>query len=522
MTENKDDRKWDRKFWLLLGGITAFRLVMAGQFGLSVDESHYAMYAEKISWGYFDHPPMVGFLGALTTGFAENAFFYRLGPILCWVLSVIILRSLILRMFGNRREVFWALILLVAMPVQNLLGIALLPDAPLNLFWCATLLFAWIAVTENRWRDWILVGLFFGCALLSKYHAVLLPACLAGYVLTSRRNRGLVLSPRPYIAGLVGAIVFLPNVIWNYRHDWISYAYQLKHGGGDSEFEFEKVAEVLGGQLGAVSPVLFVLMIVAWTGIIRRRGPGEAERFMLWTSLPVFVFFCGIGFAGDTLPHWPGVGLWTGAVCLYHFFSLKFSGEAKSPRRWKRWLIGGEVTGLAIVALMYAAISYPLISFAYVKARQVSLDLNRKFDWVKPLDEFESKYDPTNDMYGWEEAARRVERVRSEMPRPDKTFVFAHRFYSASQIGVYLDDNTRLTSLSSRGNQYRLWFDADMHEGWDALFVDHDRYFRGPEKYSDLFRKIDQQPVIIRITRDGQVSHVFRVYKCYDFAGRYK
>jgi hypothetical protein len=504
--------------WAAVG---VFRLLMAGRFGLSVDEAHYAMYARNPAWGYFDHPPMVAFLGIITTLFEENAFFYRTGPVICWLGAVLVIRSLLLRVYGSTRTVFWVLALLLAMPVQNLMGIALLPDAPLNLFWCLGLLFAWRALEENRIIDWVLLGVSFGFALLSKYHAVLLPMCLAGYILFSPQRRKLVLSPMPYLAGVVGLLVFLPNVIWNARRDWISYVYQLRHGGGDSEFELDKVAEVLGGQLGAVSPVLFVLMVVAWAGIIKRYRLSEADKFMLWTSLPVFIFFCGAGMVGDMLPHWPSIGLWTGAVCLFRFMDER--GAERSPRRRlrRRWLIGGEITGLVIVVFMYAAVSFPLISIAYKNVRSVSIKLSRSYDWIQPLGPFRSKYDPTNDMYGWEEAAARVEEIRDDMPRTKRTFVFAHRFYTASQLGVHLERSTVITSLSGRRNQYRLWFRPADREGWDALFVDHDRYLQGAEKYAPLFERVDKDPVEIRISRDGQQSHLFRVYRCYGYKGRY-
>ena len=64
-------------FWLLITAITLFRLFFADKFGLGVDESHYLLYSRHLAWGYFDHPPMVAFLAALTTLFGRQRF---LGP----------------------------------------------------------------------------------------------------------------------------------------------------------------------------------------------------------------------------------------------------------------------------------------------------------------------------------------------------------------------------------------------------------------------------------------------------------
>ena len=43
---------------VLLG--TVLHLVLGFATELSVDEAHYALYADRIAWSYFDHPPLVG------------------------------------------------------------------------------------------------------------------------------------------------------------------------------------------------------------------------------------------------------------------------------------------------------------------------------------------------------------------------------------------------------------------------------------------------------------------------------
>jgi len=126
-------------FWLFLTGITAFRLLLANKFGLGVDESHYLLYSRHLAWGYFDHPPMVAFLAALTTLFGDSVFFARLGPILCSAASLILLRYLALALYRNERVALGAAILIHLMPYQHLLLVGLLPDAVLNVFWCGTL-----------------------------------------------------------------------------------------------------------------------------------------------------------------------------------------------------------------------------------------------------------------------------------------------------------------------------------------------------------------------------------------------
>ena len=163
--------------------------MLIDKFGLGVDESHYLLYSRHLAWGYFDHPPMVGFLAALTGLLGDSVFFVRLGPVLCSVIGLILLRYLALALYRDERVAFWAVVLLHLMPYQQLLLVGLLPDAVLNIFWCATLLAVWRAMHTGKWSMWLLAGLLFGGALLSKYHAVLLALCLLGYLVTSPGHR---------------------------------------------------------------------------------------------------------------------------------------------------------------------------------------------------------------------------------------------------------------------------------------------------------------------------------------------
>jgi hypothetical protein len=522
MTDTQSKQAFYRRlFWISVISITLFRLVIAGLFGLSTDESHYVLYSQNLAWGYFDHPPMVGFLGALTSLLGHSSFFVRLGPVLCWLGSIMLLRLLILELYKDEKIALVAAVFILLMPVQHLLAISLLPDATLNMFWCATLLFAWRAMKSGRWLTWCMTGVFLGCAFLSKYHGVLLPMCIVLYVVTSRETRKWMLSPKPYVAVVIGLLVFLPNIIWNYRNNWISYAFQLGHGGGSGKLEIGKVFESIGGQMGAVTPILFVLLVIAFIHIARSRPLNSSDRFVLWTSMPVFVFFCGIGLTGKVLPHWPAVGLWTGSAALAVMFLRKTNAENKFALTWKRWFATGAILAFIAILFTYIAIAFPVIEGMYNGARNISITLNRRIPSIKPLEPFKPKIDITNDLYGWDKAGEAINEIRFSMPRPEKTFVFCHKFFTTSQLLPYLSDGTVGTTLSRKPSQYLLWFDPAEHKGWDAIFVDIERWKKGIERYAGLFEKVEVEPVTLETFRsDNHLAHRFFLYKCYGFKGK--
>lgn len=522
MTLNENSQKTYRNlFFLVLAISTLFRLAIAGRFGFGADEAHYVMYSRHLAWGYFDHPPMVAFLAALTGTLGKSLFFARLGPIICSAVSLIILRYLSLSLYRDERISFWAIVLLLLMPYQHLLMVALLPDSTLNVFWCSTLLAAWCAIREGRWIEWILAGILFGGALLSKYHAILLPLCLFCYLLNSPQHRFWLGKIQPYVASLIGLIVFLPNIIWNARHDWISYSYQLAHGGGIN-FKIEKIFKVFGGQLGVWSPVIFCLLIASLIYLFRHKSINDADRFVLWTSMPVFIFFCSIGLFGKILPHWTSVGWWTGSLAVVVVAFKKISRKGKTGITWRRWSVAAAVIGFIMTSVLYTSLFVPVVSPVYSKARTISIRLHQQFPAIKPLEPYKPEYDISNGLFGWEHIAAKVEKIREKMPCPDKTFIFGHRFFTISKIAVYLNYDTVATILHRKNNQYRLWFSPEDHLGWDALFIDDGRHYKDSVRYRSLFGKVDQEPEIIKVYRKGFLANEIRVYKYYAFKGKYE
>jgi hypothetical protein len=513
---------YQKFFWIFVFAVTLFRTWIAGSFGLGSDESHYVMFSRHLAWGYFDHPPMVAFLAALTRLGGEELLFFRLGPILCAAVSLVLLRYLALALYRDESVALGSAILLFFMPYQHLLTTALLPDATLNLFWCGTLLAVWHAMRTGNWSAWILAGVSFGGALLSKYHAVLMPVCLFGYVASSPAQRPWLKKPQPYVAASIGLLVFLPNILWNARHEWVSYAFQLARGGG-GHFSMGKLLGVLGGQMAAWSPLIFGLLIAAFISLLRKDARSEADRFVLWTSLPVFLFFCGIGALGDMLPHWASVGWWTGSLALVSVIRHKVSGGGdQTAVRWRRWCVAAAATGAAMTLFMYLALFFPIVEPIYDQARNLSLKLNQKYPAVAPLKPFKPTFDISNTLFGWEEIAERVEALRAQMPHPEKTFIFCHRFLMTSRLAVYLDPGTDATALRAKFNQYHLWFSPEARTGWDSLFVVDDRARERSHRYLPLFRDMDPEPIPIRVFRKGRLAHELTVYRYFGFKGRFE
>jgi hypothetical protein len=343
-----------------------------------------------------------------------------------------------------------------------------------------------------------------------------------GYFITSADHRFWLKKAQPYVAVLIGLIVFLPNILWNARRDWLSYSFQLGRGSGDG-LDAGKFLIAVGGQLGAWSPVIFGVLVAVFIAIIRQRHISEADRFAVWTSIPIFVIFCLAGLTSKILPHWTSMGWWTGSIAVTAVILHKTAGAKTSAKSWRRWSVAALATGFTMSALLYIVLFLPVVSPVYNWARGISLNLNQKFPALKPLEPFEPGFDISNELFGWPEIARRVETIRAQMPHPATTFVFAHRFHPTSQLAVYLEPGIVATTLHHRYNQYRLWFAADKHLGWDALFIiDQKRHKKRAKRYRPLFDRLDLQPTKIKIYRHGRLAQELNVYKYFGFKGNYE
>ena len=230
-----------QRLWALLALGLLLHLVFGSLLTLSVDEAHYALYADKLALSYFDHPPLVGWLQwpFLQAGGSDLAL--RIVPMTCWLLTSVLLMALSDQLFpdcthtqGLRVDI----VLFGLSPMLHLLGIALVPDTLLMPLTLAVMLTTWhlCSAHENpRLSLWVLLGVLLGLTGLAKYTAFL-NAVGVLLVLLHRYGPLLMLRAGPWVAVLVAAIIVAPVFIWNSQHDWVSFHYQLNHAAGSNQW----------------------------------------------------------------------------------------------------------------------------------------------------------------------------------------------------------------------------------------------------------------------------------------------
>ncbi|MHB1310838.1 MAG: glycosyltransferase family 39 protein [Gemmatimonadaceae bacterium] len=479
---------WTRAMQLLALG-TVVRLLMAAVVPLTNDEAYYWEWSRRLALGYFDHPPAIAWLVALGPG---SAWGVRLGAVLAGALAGLALARTARRL-ADDEAALWVVLIFTCLPLAAAGYVLATPDAPLfcALSWTLyAVVEALLAPAGSRaaLRWWSLAGLAIGVAMLSKYTAVLVPAAIALSCVLYAPLRARFREPGPWVAVAIASLVLAPNLWWNATHEWVSFAFQLGHGlGAPKQAGFGAVLNrelnLVGGQAGLTSPILFVLMVGAvWRAL---RDKDDAVRRLLATvSVFVFLFFAWSATRKNVEPNWPA-SAWLPAMIL-------LAVEAAHLRR-TAWLRRGLWLGVALVAVVYA-------DAAFLLAPQLGLRPRR---------------DPVSQAFGWEGVARDVQRAVREAQTvgrgeggPGRVWVAADRYQEAAQIGWALSRTTLDTlgvfslNLGGRTNQYDLWpvFRQRARQG-DALVLilgESDAEPRQIVELAPYFIRIDEGPPVAR------------------------
>lgn len=280
----------------IIVGATALRLGLAAITDLGLDEAYALAVGRHFQLSWFDHPPLTFWIvGALHAGFGSDVppLVLRLPFIALAALTTWLLFRLTARHFGERAGL-WAAFLFTLAPFFLLsAGSWVVPDGPL----CFFLVLAALGLSrvvldpdaEAYWRDWLLVGVALGLALLSKYHAVLFAAGAVIYFAAHPRLRMWFIRPEPYVAVLVAALLFSPVLVWNAGNEWASFAFQLGRSqpGGSS---FEIAARLFLTEAAYLLPTtaLLLLATLAWA-VAARAGRSTSTAFFLALALPLII-----------------------------------------------------------------------------------------------------------------------------------------------------------------------------------------------------------------------------------------
>jgi 4-amino-4-deoxy-L-arabinose transferase-like glycosyltransferase len=145
----------------------------------------------------------------------------------------------------------------------------------------------------GRGAWWLAVGAAVGAALLSKYTALFFgPAILIWLVSVPKLRRWLI-SPWPYLGGLVSLALFSPVILWNADHHWVSFIKQIGRARIE-DFRPAFIGELIPTQIAFATPLVFILGAMGLYALLRRRDGASAARMLInttfWTIVAYFIW----------------------------------------------------------------------------------------------------------------------------------------------------------------------------------------------------------------------------------------
>ena len=216
---------------ILLGIVTVVALTHAatnGRYGFHRDELQVLSDARHMDWGFVPYPPVTPFLERIGLKiFGVSLVGLRMFSVLAQALSILV-TGLMAKELGGARLAQVAAALTIALSPLPMFEATEFQYSSFDYLWWVLAAYCTIRLlkTENpRW--WLGIGAAAGAGLMTKYTmCFLIAGILGGMVLTDARR---YLANRWFWAGAaVAAVIFLPNLVWLVRHDFISWHF-LQH-----------------------------------------------------------------------------------------------------------------------------------------------------------------------------------------------------------------------------------------------------------------------------------------------------
>src|SRR5712671_2732786 len=464
-----NDLRLARNTALTILALVALRLIAAALTPITFDEAYYWMWSKHLAGGYYDHPPMVAVVIRLGTVLAGDT---ELGVRLLSILLALPMSWAVYRtaaiLFGGQRLAATATILLNVTLMAAVGTMIVTPDAPLLVAASFVLLCLAKVLATGRGAWWLAVGVAVGSALLSKYTALFFgPAILIWLIAVPKLRRWLI-SPWPYLGGIVSFAIFSPVILWNADHQWVSFIKQLGRARIE-DFTLRYIGELIPTQIAFATPLVFILGSMGLYALWKRKTGASAARVlvisMFWTITLYFVWHS---------LHSRVEANWFGPV--YPAFAVA-AAAAANLIRW-----GSRAQRAIDFCLRWAAPS-GIVMFALliVQANTGVLSGYRRDASVRSVG------------IGWRELAGEIDAVRA---REGAACVLALDYGTTSWLSFYLPKGT---CVAQRGQRFR-W--VNMPEPDPALL-------KGKLLYVDEARE-DQPPLKKDFARVTKVAELKR------------
>ena len=208
------------------------------------------------------------------------------------------------------------------------------------------------------------MGVFAGLGLVSKYSNLFVGASILLWLSLSRANRAWLRCWQLWAGGAVAILLALPVVLWNSQHDWASFAKQFGRVAEGHGLTVVYLAELIGGSVALMSPVIAVLAVLGLRRAARSTVAGDPPAALLVAGMLPFLAYLLVHSLHDRVQaNWMAPLYPAFAVCAALALGV-IETPAKPGHtfgRLGRWALG---IGLLLSGLIYWHTVHPLVLLA--------------------------------------------------------------------------------------------------------------------------------------------------------------
>ncbi len=369
-------------FRFVLLATLAIKFILAWVIPMSGDEAYFVVWAKHPDFGFYDHPPMAGWILQLLLYFGSSEVILRLPAILLSTLIGLGIYQL-LKPHDEAKAALVAILFLVS-PL-NILNVLVTTDTPLILFVFLSAAALFKALQNSSMAWYALSGALFGMAFLSKYFAVLLGLGYLAYFIESARSSLRAVRAEPVEAAslpfdklrangvdtssrranifftgdkqkLKGAtLLFLTalpfallNIYWNYMHCWDNILFNFYTRNEGEQFSLGKAAIFLGTQIYLITPPV-IYYLYKHRSEFRQKIKRDHFKLFAYVFLLPMTAFAILSLKKIIGLHW--------VLAFYPFFYLLLylflsRDELLKSLKFMAWLSVAHLAAIAVITVL--------------------------------------------------------------------------------------------------------------------------------------------------------------------------
>ncbi len=412
-----------------------FHFFTSSNFELHRDAYLYYAQSEHLAWGFHEVPPSIAVFGKIATLiFGNTTFALRFFPALMGGFSLIIIGLMVKELGGKKIAITLAsLAYLLSLPYL-VTNTSFQPVAFNQFYWLLSGYLILVMIRRNNPKIWIWIAIVFGFAFLNKYSIVFFSTAFAISLLISK-HRYLYRSKYFPIALVVGFVIILPNLIWQYQNNWPFLLHM-------SELREKQLVHMLPSYFLLKQLTLNLQALFIWFGgllvLLFHKKETQYRLFGIMYILLILLFLAGSGKSYYTMGIYP---------ILFVFGAYFFE------KYIKKYLI--HVFSLLVVMMfihLYAYHSYTIILTTFEKS--IHEDAFRWEDGV-----YHDISQLMADMTGWKEIGQKVEDIYMSLGQENRNNcdIICDHFGSAGAVMFYGKDNNIPQPIAFDGSSFTFW-----------------------------------------------------------------